>query len=690
MVSVSSCSDASNHPLIDALEVYARPYRVGTAAVPPPPQPSGSNRASVADDDAPPSALAVNTMEALEACSRLLGHTLGLAATAASSVEQEETPTSELCRRLADSALSVLRKTCLAADKARWRALRSSSQYLLAAAQPDATRRVDSVQSAYADEILLALIGVGGDIGDVTSDGSINEGSSMSPVRLTRVAQLCGHVCARRSKLLRDTLAPALADSCHDGSRSGGDNSGSSTSNTSRLQLASRFVFPALIRRFWESCIWRRGGRDSMEMVLRCILQLAVHEMRATGAAAVAAVATSADGSGGNVEEVSEQDVLRAGLGQLMPLLQSNVPRVSQASSAYLGTLLLGTLPAATGLPRSSSSASSPAVIARRQAKDSSGTRITASDVNPESRVNAATGVVSGTYAASAGSASEAEAEATSDPGTDSDAEAEAGGRSNTISSFQLALEGLRRAGHLSTAVGEGRGRAAGGNNPPPGQEPVHSLLNAAAPITAFEDVVPGSVKRARTTSSTARASGRDLASGRADMDVVGEAVDQGSPSAAAEIAAAREMARGAAAVTATGVARAAAPEITATTAGRNAPGTSAAAASSKICYRCDGCDDFPLQHVRHHCLVCADFDLCPQCYDVFHGPSSQFQGGNAVMLRDHSTSHGMVALQVCRVVCTVLVSLCCLVKMASRLFARQAAVFLPCYVWTVEQIVLI
>lgn len=77
--------------------------------------------------------------------------------------------------------------------------------------------------------------------------------------------------------------------------------------------------------------------------------------------------------------------------------------------------------------------------------------------------------------------------------------------------------------------------------------------------------------------------------------------------------------------------------------------------------YRCDGCDDFPLQRVRHHCMVCADFDLCPQCYEVFHGPNSQFQGGNAGMLRNHSqfkggnvallrahsTSHGMVVLQI-------------------------------------------
>lgn len=651
VVSVSSCPDASNHPLIDALEVYARPCRAGTAAVSSPPQPSGA-------DDAPLSTLALNTTEALEACSRLLGHALGLATTATPSVEREgEAAVSEPCRGLADSALSVLRKTCLAADTARWRALRSSSQYLLAATQPDAARRVDSVQGAYAEEILLALVGGGGGSGDGAVNARVDEGTRMSPVRLTRVAQLCRHVCVRRSMLLRDKVAPALADSCHGGIRSDGDNSG--PTNRSRLQLVSRFVFPALIRRFLESCTWRRDGRDSMQIVLRCILQLAVHEMRETRAAVVAAMVTSVNssGSGGNDEEISEQEVLRAGLGQLMPLLQSNVARVSQVSSAYLSTLLLGTVPVATDLPRPPPSASPPAVTGRRQVEDNGRTAATtASNVSHESRVNTATngeiissqGVVSGTYATSAGSASDAEADATSDPGTDSDADAEEERRSNVESSVQIALEGLRRAGHLSIAARRGRGKAAGGDDPPPsGQESVDPLSNAGA------DLAQSSVKRARTTSSAVRASTiwRDLASGRADMDVVREAADRdSSSSAAAENAAGGaggERARGSAGGTAT-AARPAASQTTATTARSNASGTNAAAAaSSKICYRCDGCDDFPLQHVRHHCLVCADYDLCPMCYELFHGPNSQFQGGNPVMLRDHCTAHGMVTLQV-------------------------------------------
>ncbi|CAN0027577.1 unnamed protein product, partial [Ectocarpus sp. 12 AP-2014] len=78
-----------------------------------------------------------------------------------------------------------------------------------------------------------------------------------------------------------------------------------------------------------------------------------------------------------------------------------------------------------------------------------------------------------------------------------------------------------------------------------------------------------------------------------------------------------------------------------------SAPGSSASLSKKQVCYRCDGCDDCPLQHVRHHCLVCADFDLCPRCYDRYHGPNSQFQGENAVMLGSHSTSHSMVALPV-------------------------------------------
>ncbi|CAN0124630.1 unnamed protein product, partial [Ectocarpus sp. 8 AP-2014] len=103
---------------------------------------------------------------------------------------EEAAPTREaLCPELADSALTVLRKTCLATDKTRWRALRSSSRRLLAAAQPDAAARVDSVHRAYVGEVLLALAGDGGGDGDGGGgDGTVGkENSSLSPVRLTRV-----------------------------------------------------------------------------------------------------------------------------------------------------------------------------------------------------------------------------------------------------------------------------------------------------------------------------------------------------------------------------------------------------------------------------------------------------------------------------------------------------------------------
>ncbi|CAN0181592.1 unnamed protein product, partial [Ectocarpus fasciculatus] len=442
VVSVSSCADASNHPLIDALEVYARPYQGGAAAgAPAPPLPPGPARSSSSSrtDEHQPSALAASTMEALEACSRVLSHALGLAAEAA--------PTREaLCPELAGSSLTVLRKTCLATDKTRWRALRSSSHRLLAAAQPDAASRADSVHRAYVGEVLLALAGDGGGDGGGGGDGNPSKESSfLSPVRLTRVTQLCERVCAKRSTLLRGELAPALADKSH------GDGGGDSVGQSGRRpQLASRFVFPALVRRFWESCVWGRDGRGSMQMVLRCILQLAVDEMRAAAVAARTAAANGARGSssGDLVEEASEQAVLRAGLGQLIPLLQSNVARVSEASSAYLATLLLGTLPAATATAAvtrptaaaASRTAAAAATDGQRQAESAGGAAGVAASGGEDGlgsgAANAAAtgvvlssrgGVVSDAYAASAGSASEAEGrietEATSDGGTESDAE---------------------------------------------------------------------------------------------------------------------------------------------------------------------------------------------------------------------------------------------------------------------------
>lgn len=742
-MSVSSCHDGSNHPLIDVLEVYARPHHPKTSL-----EPSGSSSrlsGGVAVADTPlSSALGANTVEALSACSRLLSHALGLASAAASPIA-EATVGSDgppepraavvgdgLLRQLGDSALSVLCKTCLASDKARWRALRASSRSLLMAAQPDAARRVEAVHSAYTAEVTLAL--VGGGVGGGTSGGGAGgqgggggSGGLMeapaSPELLTRVAQLCVRVCMRRPELLREGLAPALAG----GSGGDGEDQG---------KLSSRFVFPALVRRFWESCVWRRDDRSSTQMVLRCVLHLAVHELRAAGAATAAAataavtegpVETQAASLSGDLHS-TETDVLRAGLGELMPLLRSNVARVSQASSTYLTTLLLGAMPATTGLPGSSQGsqgvgAHGAGVGGGSFTQGGASGEPEPDDGSPGTGANVASagaslGVASGSYAASAESMSEAEGrietEATSNPGSDSDGDVEGesssckdgdggggGGRREMESSgrrvdpattVQLTRGGLKRAAQLRSLLGagereggvnggDGAAAAARGGNPAAAGEraSANKKSDPIAPPIAFGDLLSSSRKRARTSPSSDGVFGRGSAprsggggaatdddqaasrGSRADADAAARAADQKSrlptgepPSAsgrkletaevvattAAAAAAAAEVV--AAAAHATSVAAAAGAAV----AGNDAPGANAAN-SSKVCYRCDGCDDFPLQHVRHHCLVCADFDLCPQCYELCHGPNSQFQGGNVMTLGGHSTAHGMETVQV-------------------------------------------
>ncbi|CAN0115127.1 unnamed protein product, partial [Discosporangium mesarthrocarpum] len=91
----------------------------------------------------------------------------------------------------------------------------------------------------------------------------------------------------------------------------------------------------------------------------------------------------------------------------------------------------------------------------------------------------------------------------------------------------------------------------------------------------------------------------------------------------------------------------------TAVVAGAEGAATTAPGVSStpgKVCYRCDGCDQFPLQQIRFHCLVCPDFDLCPQCYNLFHGPGSRnpkFRRGDSAVLGTHSLLHQMEAHEV-------------------------------------------
>ena len=86
-MSVSSCHDGSNHPLIDVLEVYARPHHPKTSLAPSGSSSHLSGGAAVADTPSS-SALGANTVEALSACSRLLSHALGLASAAASPIAE--------------------------------------------------------------------------------------------------------------------------------------------------------------------------------------------------------------------------------------------------------------------------------------------------------------------------------------------------------------------------------------------------------------------------------------------------------------------------------------------------------------------------------------------------------------------------------------------------------------------------
>lgn len=636
----------------------------------------------------------MNTVNALEVCSRLLGHSLGLALAGANDTAMSE----DVLRDLGDSAVSVLCKTCLAADTARWRGLRKSSRSLLAAVLPDDSDRAERVDSSYVAEVMRAFVNGGGAwLGPSSGDdGSVSHGGSgdggvggrvMSPLLLTRVAQLCRRVCARRSELLRGRLAPKLVG----GRRAGGS-------------CANLFVFPTIVRQFWESCVRRRGhGTESMQTVLRCLLHLAVYEMRAAAEASAASSASVKEEGASDARPPTEEDVLRAGLGELMPLLQSTVVPVSQGASAFLATLL-GAWPRVSSAQASASTSSS---MGRRHGggveafptqagaidADEGGVDAVATEA---ATIVAAPGSILATYAASADSISEAEGrietEATSDRGSDSDTDAEGEGRDgggevsggaggNSSSACPPALAAARSLGDNirgdeETGIDgnniEGSEAATGGGGGVPRDTDTSAeqqaaidrafSLVAASPMATF-DLLPvdSSRKRVRPSSSFDRLSGQGTAlsrggssdakaadeGGRADMDVAGEATaDQNFQSSA--VGASVSSARGGATVVAVAVPPgAAAVGATAGSAAPPGPATAAAAASSKICYRCDGCDDFPLQHVRHHCLVCADFDLCPQCYEVFHGPNSQFQGGNAVMLGGHSTAHGMVTLQV-------------------------------------------
>lgn len=755
VVSVSACSDVSNHPLIDALEVYTRPH--GAKAVPASTLANTSTPAPAAHDRV--SKAAVPAVNAITACSRLLGHTLGLAATTTKSVvpmasAEESTamnvdvdPSEELSAgkravegplldTLSQSALSVLRKTCLAAEPARWGDLRSASRHLLATAQPDSSRRSSRIDNAYVAEARRALLNVGefgtGGVGNHASSGGVSSFASravvmgerikgpMPPVLLRRVAQLCRKVCSRRSELLRSELAPALAAASAAAGIGTGDAGGGESGGSGDQLQRVQFVFPALVRKFWDSCVSRRSADESMEVVLSGVLRLAVHEMRAAGTAAartaatvataeaMTSVATSAEDNnndGATAEDKAqilpaEEHLLRSGLGELMPLLQSNIARVAQATSSHLVTLLLGPRPGVN--PSYGGILSSPSTtIATHQSEWKRGTgtfaecmggasasvgendtRQNTMDVIDDTATSAEATVVgvagagattaAGVYAGSAESASEAEGrvetEATSDPGSDSDADADgeanpskAGDRDDGRSAGSSALAALRALaaagqGEAGGEINEGEDPGGRGTNHMGTDDPGTNAsgdqaaldrafdLVAAVSVTAssassFGNLLPQGAPRKRAKPTSGKQFGRGdgnpggTDSGKVAMDITKGNTGKDSSSVVS--------------VGVTGVGSVVAPTSALEEAASAAGGTRSGSAASKICYRCDGCDDFPLQYVRHHCLICADFDLCPRCYELFHGPNNQFQGGNSVMLGGHSTAHGMVALQV-------------------------------------------
>lgn len=61
--------------------------------------------------------------------------------------------------------------------------------------------------------------------------------------------------------------------------------------------------------------------------------------------------------------------------------------------------------------------------------------------------------------------------------------------------------------------------------------------------------------------------------------------------------------------------------------------GTEPSASRAWATYGCDGCEEYPIQGTRHHCTVCADFDLCAKCYAA--GATS----------KGHEATHTMTAV---------------------------------------------
>ncbi len=59
-----------------------------------------------------------------------------------------------------------------------------------------------------------------------------------------------------------------------------------------------------------------------------------------------------------------------------------------------------------------------------------------------------------------------------------------------------------------------------------------------------------------------------------------------------------------------------------------------------RLDYRCDGCNHFPLEGIRHHCTECVDFDLCQACFARIHVLGTSLPPIDS----DHNVLHRVIA----------------------------------------------
>ncbi len=63
-----------------------------------------------------------------------------------------------------------------------------------------------------------------------------------------------------------------------------------------------------------------------------------------------------------------------------------------------------------------------------------------------------------------------------------------------------------------------------------------------------------------------------------------------------------------------------------------------------RLDYRCDGCNHFPLEGIRHHCTECADFDLCHACFARIHVLGTSLPPLDS----GHNVLHRVIAQVIC------------------------------------------